>query len=688
MKYCPKCGCPCEETETVCMICNTPLNQNTSTKKESSITANTPSSRPQPKRIPVDTNSDIKRVNQTTPNRRKEKSYAYNTNRTPAPRRIKKKKSMFVPILLLALAAISLLAVILFCFLGRSNDTMSPHVSASSEGKPLTSQSGSSILGLSKSKDTLYVVDGWAFRYSNGFPTVVNTYEFSKDGVPICTHQGYSDNHDPASTTYYILADDEFAKKTAKYAIDSLGKSVEERTSLDDNYAKLLQKVLNANGFDLESQADHVRYEIFGIENNTITSITDVDRGTVELLKHNSLGKVEERSTYEYGQVIDHSETVYLSNGKTDSHDRYLLYSQMQTHQEYIYGANDKPMSSTTKTTWYDGSTTTKTTDYTYDNNGFTIKTAERGNPDNDMIYSYHFSAVAIPQSSLEQVKNLYSQLGILFIETNDPSIIQNTISDEEMAYSTAVPVEWKGMWSLAQIQNNNGFWVKYLDGSFDKYDSGYVLNWKGPDPMTYGADYTPVNLLMDTAAVSANVRKIKDGQLVLVCSSDNRVRAGIVPVEYSGFTMARYNEDNKKEALFFSKVDDGSEVYVRKWVRGGSIGNSVNCSTINGIPLEQYGSRIATSGYNRYSTFAKTEKYTIGIASGSTVTEYEYWTDGAFYFQKEVKPFDVKLAPTVDGYAIVDLSGIPAGDYILYYSYWADKGGGRTAMTTLITIE
>lgn len=264
---------------------------------------------------------------------------------------------------------------------------------------------------------------------------------------------------------------------------------------------------------------------------------------------------------------------------------------------------------------------------------------------------------------------------------------IRDTPNKEEMTIVTEPPSDDQmGAYSVSGIQNKPGFYVKYPDGTFDIYWEGIPLVWEGPDPMTYGTDYTPEHLIMRSDELTYNANKISKGrELVLVYPSDNRVRSGIVPVDYSGMTMARYNENDKMEAVFVSKVDTG--VYLSSWTAGSSIKHGVlNCGTINGIPFEEYSVNFDYSGYNKYLSLPKDEVYTLGIASGSSLVETEYYVATTYFFQQNIEPYELKLNPTVDGYATIDFSDIPAGEYVLYYSYWNDNNK-RSVFTTYVTV-
>lgn len=296
------------------------------------------------------------------------------------------------------------------------------------------------------------------------------------------------------------------------------------------------------------------------------------------------------------------------------------------------------------------------------------------------------FVMLPLLNNFLSESRDITTASTVIQDETNSTTI-WDTPNKEETPIVTSPPSsDQMGEYSVSDIQNKSGFYVKYPDGTFDIYQGGIPLVWEGPDPMTYGADYTPKHLLMHNDELTCNANRIsKGGELVLVYPSDNRVRSGIVPVDYSGMTMARYNENDKLEAVFVAKVDTG--VYLSSWTTGGSIKRGVlNCSTINGIPFEEYSVNFDYSGYNKYLSLPKDEVYTLGIASGSSLVETEYSVATTYFFQQNITPYELKLNPTVDGYATIAFSDIPAGEYVLYYSYWNDNNN-RSALTTYVTV-
>lgn len=583
---------------------------------------------------------------------------------------------------------VALLCVIVFVILpmfggGKRTKEESRDVSSLQlkETNPAEAEKQSSFLDFGQTTQTIYVVDGSSSNTGDSRDSIpVYTYEFSEDGLPICYHLGYTDNSQDATTTYYVYDYDGFAEELVKFRIEASSLSDSERERREEKYSAELKKVLKKHSIDPESG---LSYAIFGIKDDLVVAefLGSINR----LIKYNSQGQQVEQVTYWDDRVTNTISRSYLNEDKIHSitvHNTLMNYYQTL---EYSYGTDEQQVKVTITERQDDRSEVTYYT-YTYDDNNLLVRTVDSEGA--ETRYLYHYKKLEVPADSVASLCRIYDYAGIKYIVDEDVSVT-DTLTEAEMEAATAEPVDWQGTLHLSFVKDRSGFYVKYPDGSFDMYEGGSPLIWEGPDPMTYGADYTPEHLIMDNYDVTGNKEIIQKGELVFVCPYDNRVRSGLVPVEYSGMTLSRTNEDGKKEAVFISKYDSG-QINTDLWIRGKrSIYNTgFNVNTINGIDINEYGENFEYTGYYRYLSLPKGEKYTLGIVSGASLVETTYYADSTYFFQKtDVTPYELKLKPTVDGYATFDFSGIPAGEYVLYYSYW-DDDDGRTAYTTYVTVH
>ena len=508
----------------------------------------------------------------------------------------------------------------------------------------------------------------------------VYTFEFSEDGFPICYHLGYTDNSIAATTTYYAYDYDGFVEELVAFKIEAPNLSDSEREKREKKYHSEIEKLLKKHSFDPNAE---VSYALLGINNDLVVAeyLGDINY----LTKYNSQGKQIEKVTYWDDRVTNTITKSYLGDGRIHAYEIHNALMNYYQTLEYSYDAGENTVSVKLTERQDDRSEVTNYT-YTYDKNDILVRTVDSKGSEGRNLY--HYKKIEVPADSVKLLSNIYDYVGINYIIGEDVSVT-DTLTETEMEAATAEPVDWQGILPLSYIKDRSGFYVKYPDGSFDEYEGGSPLIWEGPDPMTYGADYTPNHLIMDNYEVTGNQEKIQKGELVFVCPYDNRVRSGLVPVEYSGMTMSRTNEDGKKEAVFISKYDSG-EINTDLWIRGKrSIYNTgFNVNTINGIDIDEYGQNFDYTGYYKYLSLPKGEKYTLGIVSGASLVETTYYADSTYFFQKtDVAPYELKLKPTVDGYATFDFSEIPAGEYVLYYSYW-DDDDGRIAYTTYVTVN
>lgn len=257
------------------------------------------------------------------------------------------------------------------------------------------------------------------------------------------------------------------------------------------------------------------------------------------------------------------------------------------------------------------------------------------------------------------------------------------------------------GSYTLEDLSDTDGFFVKYSDGSFDRYYKGTVVNWGMSKYYAYGTEWYPANVVLDEEDDALNMERMKEGVLVFKTSNTSKVDAGIYPVIESGFAMSGNNTSGYTETLLWFD-EKGNDCWV---VDGTKIGPEYQWSfsklrdiiSINGI---DYGSApiFEKEEDKTYVTLQLGDTYVIGEADGTALIELEYIVDKKYYlstlnfFEKAYEYvgdyYPLELQPTTDGYAVVDLTDIPAGDYTVTYSYWNEDSNKRQAYITHICIE
>lgn len=257
------------------------------------------------------------------------------------------------------------------------------------------------------------------------------------------------------------------------------------------------------------------------------------------------------------------------------------------------------------------------------------------------------------------------------------------------------------GEYTVDDLAKKDGFFVKYSDGSFDRYHSGTVLNWGQPEYYTYGTEWFPANVVLSAENDALNVEKMKSGTLVFKTSHNAKVEAGVYPVIESGFAMRGKNTNGDSETLFWFDetgndfwVVDGTKIEPQyRW----NFSRLRDVISINGMTPGS-ASIFEKEDDKMYVTLQLGDTYIIGEADGTALIESEYIVNQKYYlstlnFNEEAYHYSedyssLELQPTADGYAVVDLSEIPAGDYIITYSYWNEEYEKRWAYTTHICIE
>lgn len=255
-----------------------------------------------------------------------------------------------------------------------------------------------------------------------------------------------------------------------------------------------------------------------------------------------------------------------------------------------------------------------------------------------------------------------------------------------ETPKETEAATQKHGWYTLEEAQEMTGLFILYPDGSFDRYYGGYVLTWD-TQPMTYGSDSFPEDLIISTSQMERNKSALNDGQLVIFWPYDNRVRDGLYAVEESGYSLFRTDDEGDLEGLILTRGSTTGTGLVQ-WNQSHTFywSNSINYTTINGVPKEQYDGFPSTEGRD-FGSFPAHQTFTIGVVEGTTLVEKEYETDHMYFLHADSSsPYT--LIPTTDGYAIFDFSDTPSGEYVYTVSRWDPDRRARRVVSTYIVIE
>lgn len=270
-------------------------------------------------------------------------------------------------------------------------------------------------------------------------------------------------------------------------------------------------------------------------------------------------------------------------------------------------------------------------------------------------------------------------------VPTDDKSTEATEAS--EIVVDTAPVEQMQGWYSLEEAQEKTGLFIRYPDGSFDRYHNGYVMSWDEYRSAAHGIDYVPKNLVINVSAVEANQNLISQGQLVLFWPYQDDVRQGFYSVEESGYSLFREDDDGKLEGLFKTRSITAN-ADLSQWSQNAIFywSNNINYTTINGILKEKYNEFPSTDG-RELGSFPANQTYTIGVVEGTTLIEKEYKTD-YMYMLHSTEKSDFSLIPTTDGYAIFDFSDTDPGEYVFTTSYWNQERRSRPVVSTYIIVN
>lgn len=124
MKSCPNCGCPCEEEETVCMLCHSPLNQDALRKKARTVTVISDDSTNR-----VSQKSTDEKLTESTVVRHQKTAGSYADRKGKVSERKRKKRNAVIFSASIMLLAIVLIVVLVPLVLKEFNDSSTQQIS-------------------------------------------------------------------------------------------------------------------------------------------------------------------------------------------------------------------------------------------------------------------------------------------------------------------------------------------------------------------------------------------------------------------------------------------------------------------------------------------------------------------------------------------------------------------------------
>lgn len=275
---------------------------------------------------------------------------------------------------------------------------------------------------------------------------------------------------------------------------------------------------------------------------------------------------------------------------------------------------------------------------------------------------------------------------------TTPPEETRELITEEVTEQPTEQPTETErqtmGSISLEQLQPAEYpvFCIAYEDGSFDFYYGEGSYKYESYSSSHFYGMYAYDRYAEELPVIG------DDTKMVLFCKKDFSL--AVYPVR----TVVNVVSYNYGFGEFHS---NGYSLDVH--YPNGKY-ESVRLKTIDGEPVEQYEPIIYEETVNPYSGMtSKTVRYiyegfqnvdsvTLGVVNGTQIEEEECAVDAKFYScaqdrnnYYEEDSYYVKWAPTVEGYAKLDFSEIPEGQYVMRICYYDE---GTVYRVWLVTIE
>lgn len=279
---------------------------------------------------------------------------------------------------------------------------------------------------------------------------------------------------------------------------------------------------------------------------------------------------------------------------------------------------------------------------------------------------------------SIDETTGEYLETADVEADNNEPEW-----TEEE---STEPVVVLQGQYTLEDAREIGGLYLLCDDGSFNKYRAGGFC--VGVDDRTRSDGM----YLLDSIAEglpSVNA----DTNMILFWDGDYYVSLSVINAQASAIQL--FSEDGEKGYAMYARgsleidyCNYEMEIKDIEYINGIPVGDytgiekiEITYNSAKGMPSATY--------ISQYWSLPKGETLTIGTADGTTLIETAYTVNATYYdfdsghnhFELE-DGFLVPTTPTVDGYAKLDFSGIPAGQYVMYID------GDTTYMATLINIE
>lgn len=257
-------------------------------------------------------------------------------------------------------------------------------------------------------------------------------------------------------------------------------------------------------------------------------------------------------------------------------------------------------------------------------------------------------------------------------VETDMDNMLEDTSNEKLEEQIQSEKVSTKGLFSLEDCKEYDGLYYAFDDDSFNLFSTGgYCLGGKGYIDGMYLAN--------------DNMHSTFDGIDKLVLFWESEYTLNLYPVSAQIPVIQLEREDGIGGFGCFTWSNTSVlEAYYRDHVH-----ESIEIQTINGAPPEEYESECIEFTVNPYKGIPSEERYfclngfkpntevTLGIAEGTTLEEKTYKVDATYYecgrdsnHYEEEDSYYIKTIPTAQGYAELDFSEIPDGEYVMVLWY------------------
>ena len=546
--------------------------------------------------------------------------------------------------------------------------------------------------------------------YTN-YTTETREYTFSDTGLPThCTKYADTDFGWSSSPWYYTYDDDNLLPILFDKWRAANPKSTYYNLWFKERYQgtrKLNNIPSNANSYHISLNTAGYPTGIWYNDENFIIFTYDSSNNSVT--EDHYQGNDSTQSVHEFNsdnRLIKTTRKFY-KEGKWDSFTDIWEYSYASSADTNVsYSTENYSLDYYDDDGLHHASPMEQIT-YTYDQNGIAFEGKGFSSEGNYFInYQYKYKRIDVPADAIPGLCQLYNYLSIPYVIDDGTVTVEDTyfpdgehtgadslptVANTEKEYTLPPESITQGAYTLEEASERTGFYLAYEDGSFDRYaGGGYCVDHYNGN-IDFSGMFMSDNISNSLPTIDTNTK--------LVFFADNYQTLTLRSVNGSVSALSVEAGNGTKGFAYIDRINEyGASLLA--YYKGSGWGQ-ISPHYINGVPSQDYEAIHFTETVHPYSgmssqtaiidyfSFEKGSTVTLAIAEGSKLVEKNYpanityfdcmpngnnyWIEDQHYLYP---------TPTADGYAQIDFSGIPDGQYVMYLDL------GTSYIATVVSLQ